>query len=68
MGANAMSELKPKKVAGREKEPEITASVTDELREEHDEVNPSEQEEAKRRRSLKPLIAIMTATTSKADS
>jgi hypothetical protein len=68
MGVQAMSDCKPDKVAGREKEPEISASVTDELREEEGEIGPAEPDEAKKRRSLKPLIAIMTETTSKRHS
>jgi hypothetical protein len=58
-GAHAMADSKAQEVAGREKEPEISATVTDELREEEGEVVPAEDEDARTPRSAKPLIAIM---------
>ncbi|SDR54254.1 hypothetical protein SAMN05444161_5692 [Rhizobiales bacterium GAS191] len=63
-----MADSKPQKVAGREKEPKISATVTDELREEEGEIAPTEGEDARTPRGGKPLIAIMTPTTRKKTS
>ncbi|SEE15835.1 hypothetical protein SAMN05519104_5357 [Rhizobiales bacterium GAS188] len=63
-----MADSKPEKVAGREKEPELSATVTDELREEEGEATPAEDERARTPQGVKPLIAIMTPTTRKKTS